>query len=404
MATAGTIVVVGAGQAGGWAAKTLRAEGYAGRIVLAGAEPHPPYERPPLSKAVLAGEAGPETTHLFKPEEFAALGLDFRRGVRATAIDPAARRIELSDGASVAYDKLILATGGTARRLPVPGGDLPRVLYLRTIEDSLAIRAAVGAGRRLVVIGGGWIGLEVAATARKLGSSVTVAEGLDRLCARSVPPSISAFLTARHEREGVEIRLGTGVAAIEDRGALAVKLADGTVLEADAVVAGIGLEPDVALARAAGLAVDNGVVVDEQGRTSDPDIFAAGDCANTPLPCLGRRVRLESWANAQNQAIVAAKAALGQDARYDELPWFWSDQYDVNLQILGLPARWGEPVVRGDRARGAFSEFYLDGERVVAVVAVNAPRDLRAAKKLVQTGKPVRAESLADPSVQLQKL
>ena len=402
--SAGTIVIVGAGQAGGWAAKTLRAEGFKGSIVLIGAERHPSHERPPLSKAVLSGEAAPETTHLFKPEEHAALAMDFRAEARATRIDRSAKQVELGNGERIAYDKLILTTGGTARRLPVPGGELPRVLYLRTIEDSLAIRAALGPGKRLVVIGGGWIGLEVAATARKLGASVIVVEGLDRLCARTVPPAISAFLKARHEREGVDIRLGAGVKAIEDRGALVVRLADGSALEADAIVAGIGLEPDVALAREAGLTVDNGVIVDEQGRTSDPDIFAAGDCANTPLPCLGRRVRLESWANAQNQAIVAAKAALGQDARYDELPWFWSDQYDVNLQILGLPARWPEPVVRGDPASGSFSHFYLDGERIAAIVSVNAPRDLRAAKKLVQTRKPVSAASLADPAVQLQRL
>jgi 3-phenylpropionate/trans-cinnamate dioxygenase ferredoxin reductase subunit len=402
--SAGTIVIVGAGQAGGWAAKTLRAEGYAGRIVLVGAERHPSHERPPLSKAVLSGEAAPETTHLFKPEEHAALNLDFRAGVRADRIDRAAKHVALAGGESIAYDKLILTTGGTARRLPVPGGDLPRVLYLRTIDDSLAIRAALGPGKRLVVIGGGWIGLEVAATARKLGASVTVVEGLDRLCARTVPPAISAFLKARHEREGVDVRLGAGVKAIEAGPTLVVRLADGTALDADGVVAGIGLEPDVALAREAGLTVDNGIIVDEQGRTSDPDVFAAGDCANTPLPCLGRRVRLESWANAQNQAIVAAKAALGQDARYDELPWFWSDQYDVNLQILGLPARWPEPVVRGDPASGSFSHFYLDGERIAAIVSVNAPRDLRAAKKLVQTRKPVSAASLADPAVQLQRL
>jgi 3-phenylpropionate/trans-cinnamate dioxygenase ferredoxin reductase subunit len=399
-----SIVIVGAGQAGGWAAKTLRAEGYAGRIVLVGAERHPSHERPPLSKAVLSGDAAPETTHLFKPEEHAALDLDFRASVRATGIDRAARRVALSSGESLAYDKLILTTGGTARRLPVPGGDSPRVLYLRTIEDSLAIRATLGPGKRLVVIGGGWIGLEVAATARKLGASVIVVEGLDRLCARTVPPAISAFLRARHEREGVDIRLGTGVKAIEDGGTLVVRLADGSALEADTVVAGIGLEPDVALAREAGLTVDNGIIVDEQCRTSDPDIFAAGDCANTPLPCLGRRVRLESWSNAQNQAIVAAKAALDQDVRYDELPWFWSDQYDVNLQLLGLPARWTEPVVRGDPASGSFSQFYLDGDRIVAIVAVNAPRDLRAAKKLVQTRKAVSAASLADPAVQLQRL
>ncbi len=404
MSTFQTIVIVGAGQAGGWVAKTLRTEGYAGRIALIGAEKHPSHERPPLSKAVLAGEAAPETTHLFKSEEHAALELDFRAGTRATRIDRAAKRVFLTGTESIPYDKLLLTTGGTARRLPIPGGDLPGVFYLRTIEDSLAIGATLGPGKKLAVIGGGWIGLEVASTARKRGTSVTVVEALDRLCARTVPPAISAFLRARHEREGVDIRLGVGVKAIEDRGSLAVHLADGGVLEADAVVAGIGLEPDVALAREAGLAVDNGVIVDEQCRTSDPDIFAAGDCANTLLPCLGRRVRLESWANAQNQAIVAAKAALGQDARYDELPWFWSDQYDVNLQILGLPARWPDPVVRGDPASGSFSHFYLDGERIAAIVSVNAPRDLRAAKKLVQTRKAVRAESLADPAVQLQRL
>jgi len=402
--SAGTIVIVGAGQAGGWAAKTLRAEGYKGAIVLIGAERHPSHERPPLSKAVLSGEAAPETTHLFKPEEHAALSMDFRAEARATRIDRAAKRVELAGGGSVAYDKLILTTGGTARKLPIPGGDLPRVFCLRTIEDSLAIRDAIGPGKKLAVIGGGWIGLEVAATARKRGTSVVVIEALDRLCARTVPPAISAFLRARHEREGVDLRLGVGVKAIEDRGRLVVRLADGSSVEADAVVAGIGLVPDVTLAQDAGLAVDNGVVVDEQGRTSDPDIFAAGDCTNTPLPCLGRRVRLESWANAQNQAIVAAKAALGQDTRYDELPWFWSDQYDVNLQILGLPARWPEPVVRGDPASGSFSHFYLDGERIAAIVSVNAPRDLRAAKKLVQTRKPVSAASLADPAVQLQRL
>src|SRR5262245_21623070 len=401
---AGTIAIIGAGQAGGWAAKTLRGEGYAGRIVLIGAERHPSHERPPLSKAVLAGDAAPETTHLFKSAEHTALDLDFRAGARATTIDRSAKRVALADGSAVAYDKLILTTGGTARRLPVPGGDSPRAFYLRTIDDSLAIRETLGPGKKLAVIGGGWIGLEVAATARKRGTSVVVIEALDRLCARTVPPAISAFLRARHEREGVDVRLGVGVRAVEDRSQLEVHLADCSTVEADAVVRGIGTERDVEHARDAGLAVDNGVVVDEQGRTSDPDIFAAGDCTNTPLPCLGRRVRLESWANAQNQAIVAAKAALGQDARYDELPWFWSDQYDVNLQILGLPARWPEPVVRGDPASGSFSHFYLDGERIAAIVSVNAPRDLRAAKKLVQTRKPVSAVSLADPAVQLQRL
>jgi 3-phenylpropionate/trans-cinnamate dioxygenase ferredoxin reductase subunit len=291
------------------------------------------------------------------------------------------------------------------RKLPVPGADSPRVLYLRTIDDAARVRANLGAGKHLVVIGGGWIGLEVAATARKSGAAVTVIEALDRVCARAVPPEVSRHLEALHRRHGVELVLGQGVAGIEDgAGRVAVALADGRRIAGDAIAVGIGIVPNVELAAAAGLAVDNGVVVDAQCRASDPDVSAAGDCASAPLACLGRRVRLESWANAQNQAIVAAKAVVGQDVRYDELPWFWSDQYDVNLQMLGLPARWPEPVVRGDPASGGFSQFYLDGERIAAIVAVNAPRDLRAAKKLVETRKPVRAASLADPAVQLQRL
>jgi 3-phenylpropionate/trans-cinnamate dioxygenase ferredoxin reductase subunit len=399
------IAVVGAGQAGGWAAKTLRAEGFGGRIVLVGDETHPPHERPPLSKAVMAGAAEAASTHLFKAEELAKLDLDFRPGVRAVAIDRTARRVTLANGAAIGYDKLILCTGGAARRPPLPGADDPRTLYLRTIEDSLAIRARLAEIGHLVVIGGGWIGLEVAATARKRGAQVTVIEALPRLCERSVPPEVSAHLLALHRANGVEVLLGEGVKAIEHGVAgAAVVLSGGRTVAGDAVVVGIGLVPNVELARGAGLAVDNGIVVDEQGRTSDPDVFAAGDVANAPLACLGRRVRLESWANAQNQAIVAAKAALGADVRYDELPWFWSDQYDMNLQLLGLPAAWPAPVVRGDPAGSSFSLFYLEGERLVGVVAVNAPRDLRAVKKLMQTGKAVRPEDLADPAVQLQRL
>jgi 3-phenylpropionate/trans-cinnamate dioxygenase ferredoxin reductase subunit len=399
------IAIVGAGQAGGWAAKTLRTEGYGGRIVLLGDEAHPPHERPPLSKAVMAGTAEAPSTHLFKSEELGALGLDFRPGSRVVAIDRAAKRVTLASGGAIEYDRLILCTGGAARRLSVPGGDGPRVHYLRTIDDSLAIRARLGTIRHLLVIGGGWIGLEVAATARKRGVAVTLIEALPRLCERSVPPEISSHLLALHQANGVEMLLGEGVKAIEDGGdGVAVLLASGRRVAGDAVVVGIGLVANTALAQAAGLAVENGIVVDEQGRTSDPDVFAAGDVANLPLACLGRRLRLESWANAQNQAIVAAKAALGGDARYDELPWFWSDQYDMNLQILGLPARWPAPVTRRAPAGGGFSHFYLDGERIASIVAVNAPRDLRAAKKLVETRKPVRAEDLANPAVPLQKL
>jgi 3-phenylpropionate/trans-cinnamate dioxygenase ferredoxin reductase subunit len=400
------IVIVGAGQAGGWVAKTLRAEGFAGRVTLIGIERHPPYERPPLSKGVLAGAAPVESCYLFKPESFAALDLDFRPGVRATRIDRAARAVHLEDGGSIGYDKLVLATGGEARRLPVPGGDGPRVHYLRTIEESLAIRAAVGAGRRVAVVGGGWIGLEVAATARKGGAEVVVLETLDRLCVRAVPPSVSTFLNALHERNGVTIRTGCGVKAIEDRGAggLRLALADGATMDADAVVVGIGLVPQTRLAREAGLETGDGVLVDEGCRSSDPDILVAGDCANMPLACLGRRVRLESWGNAQNQAIIAAQSALGKEVRYDELPWFWSDQYDANVQLLGLPERWPEPVARGDPAGSSFSLFYVDRERIVAVVSINAPRDLRGAKRLMLAGTAVRAADLADPKTNLAKL
>ncbi|MBI3373675.1 MAG: FAD-dependent oxidoreductase [Betaproteobacteria bacterium] len=399
-----TIVVVGAGQAGGWVAKTLRAANFSGCIVLIGEEMHPPHERPPLSKAVLAGEAEAASTYLFKGDEFVKLELDFRPGTRAVTIDRAAKRVVLAGDEAIAYDKLFLCTGGAARRLAVPGGDGPRVHYLRTIADSLAIGSRLSEIRHLVVIGGGWIGLEVAAAARMRKLSVTLIEGLSRLCERSVPPEVSAHLLALHRRNGVEIVLEEGVKAIDDGERVAVELASGRRVQGGAVVAGIGLAPNVALAQAAGIAVDNGIVVDDQGRTSDPDIFAAGDVANAPLACLGRRVRLESWANAQNQAIVAAQAALGGDARYDELPWFWSDQYDMNLQILGLPARWPAPVVRGEPAGGSFSLFFLDDGRIASVVSVNAPRDLRAVKKLIQTRKPVRAEDLADPRIQLQRL
>ena len=400
-----TIAIVGAGQAGGWAASTLRSEGFDGRIVLLGDEVHPPHERPPLSKAVLAGTAEVHTIHLSRPDAFEALRLDFRPGAAVASIDLSARTAILGDGSAVEYDRLILCTGAGARKLTLPGAESPRVHYLRTIDDALALRQRMGGSRRLIVIGGGWIGLEVAATARKAGLAVTVIEALPRLCARAVPPAVSEYLLQLHQSHGVDVRVGTGVTAIEsDEEGVTVWLADGTGVRGDAVVAGIGAAPNVEVARQAGLAVDNGIVVDERGVTSDPRVFAAGDVANMPLACVGRRVRLESWANAQNQAIVAAKAALDADIRYDDIPWFWSDQHDVNLQLLGLPASWPEAVVRGDVKGGSFSLFYLDGEHLQGAVAVNAPRDLRAARRLMQLRKPVRPEDLVNPAVNLAKL
>jgi 3-phenylpropionate/trans-cinnamate dioxygenase ferredoxin reductase subunit len=401
-----SIVIIGAGQAGGWAAQTLRKEGFAGKVVLIGDELHPPHERPPLSKAVLAGEVAPETTHLFKPGAFEELRLDWQRGVRAAAIDRDAKRVVLSHGELIGYDKLILCTGGRARWPSVPGADLPGVFALRTIEDSVAIGRALGDAKRLIVVGGGWIGLEVAATARKKGVSVKVVEARPRLCERTVPSQVSEYLLALHRKNDTQVILGCGLVGFtrDSRSALSVQLDDGRALAADITVVGVGLVANDELARAAGLACENGVLVDEQCRTSDPDILAAGDVAIAPNRWVGQRIRLESWQNAQDQAIVAAKVALGRDVRYDPLPWFWSDQYDMNLQIYGLPAPSQRAVLRGDVSSGSFVLFYLEKDHVKAAVGMNAARDLRFARRLIESEKAVGPAKLADTSVPLSKL
>jgi 3-phenylpropionate/trans-cinnamate dioxygenase ferredoxin reductase component len=401
-----TIVVVGGGQAGGWAARTLRSEGFAGRMVLIAEEQHPPYERPPLSKAVLAGEAAPETTHLFKPGALKELGLHWRRGERAAAIDRDAKRVVLGHGELIDYDKLILCTGGRPRWPAVPGADLPGVFALRTIEDSLAIGRALAEVKRLVVVGGGWIGLEVAATARKKDVAVTVLEARPRLCERTVPSQVSEYLLALHRKHGTEVILGCGLVGFASAPgrALSAQLDDGRTLEADIAVVGVGLVANDELARAAGLACENGVLVDDRCRTSDPDILAAGDVAIGPNRWIGQRIRLESWQNAQDQAIVAAKVALGHDARHDPLPWFWSDQYDMNLQIYGLPAPSQRAVIRGDMSSGSFLVFYLDEDHVQAAVGVNAARELRFARRLIEQRKSVRDTDLAHAGTALATL
>ncbi len=401
-----SFVIIGAGQAGGWAAKTLRAEGYTGRIVLVGDEPHPPHERPPLSKAVLSGASEPDVCHLFKPDALTELSLEHATGERAVAIDRQAHTITTDRGRTIPYDHLILATGSRVRTLSIPGADLPGVFYLRTIADALALRDRLTADARFLVVGGGWIGLEAAATARKRGAKVTVLEAADRLCARAASPELSAFLARLHAEHGVEIRLRAGLESLRPApgGGIVAVLSNGTEVAADTVLIGVGIVPNVELARDAGLDVKNGIVVDDQGRTSDPDIFAAGDVADQPGARLGRRVRLESWQNAQDQAIVAAKAALGGDARHDPLPWFWSDQYESNIQMLGMPESWPDAVCRGDFTGASFSLFYVRDDKIEAVVSINAPRDLRAARRLIDQKKTVSAADLADPAVNLQKL
>ncbi len=399
------IVVVGAGQAGGWAAKTLRDEGFEGEIVLIGEEPYPPYERPPLSKEVLMGKAPAESSYLWPDGSFEGWAVELRTGIAATAIDREAKTVALSDGGTLAYDKLLLATGGRVRKLSLDGAGLAGVHYLRGIADSEAIRADLGEDAALVVIGGGWIGLEVAAAARVLGAGVTVVEALDQLCGRALTPGLAAYLLDVHRGHGIDVRLGAAVEALTGNGRVdGVRLAGGETIHATAVVIGIGIVPNVELAETAGLEVDNGIRVDALCRTSDPNIFAAGDVTNHPNDLLGRNIRLESWENAQNQGIAAAKAMLGGETPYCEIPWFWSDQYDVNIQLVGLPTDFDRTVTRGARASGQFVEFYMKDGRIEGVAAINNPRDIRFAKRLMQAGKLVDPAALADPTVKLQAL
>jgi 3-phenylpropionate/trans-cinnamate dioxygenase ferredoxin reductase subunit len=403
--TAETIVIVGTGQAGGWAAQTLRKEGYGGRVVLIGNEPHMPYERPPLSKAVLSGEATAESTYLIKSEAFEQLALDWRPGVHVTAIDRTAKCVRLSDGEPVAYDKLIMCNGGRARTLQVPGADLPGVFTLRNIEDARALGQLLLPGKKVVVVGGGWIGLEVAATARKKGVEVTVVEAMNRLCERTVPPEISEYLSTLHARHGAEVILGVGVEKLSRivQGTLSVMLSDGRELACDAVVAGIGLIPNDELAREAGLECDGGIVVDAQCRTSDADILAAGDVATWHSRYAGRRMRLESWQNAQEQGIAAARSALGLEVDHQPLPWFWSDQYDTNLQIYGVPASSHRVVMRGALGSDSFVLFYLDGDVISAALGPNSAKDLRFARRLIEQRKVIDPERLADVQVPMSK-
>jgi 3-phenylpropionate/trans-cinnamate dioxygenase ferredoxin reductase subunit len=400
-----TIIIVGSGQAGGWAAQTLRKEGYDGRIVLVGDEPHYPYERPPLSKKVLSGEAAAESTHLIKPDAFDKLGLDWRPNVRVTSIDRAGKQILLSTGEAIGYDKLILCNGGRARPMEVPGADLPGLYTLRSIDDAQALGRKLVPGNKIVVVGGGWIGLEVAATARRKGVDVTVVEAMARLCERTVPPEISNYLSRLHAKHGTEVILGASVKRFERNAeGLAVILADGRELGCDAVVIGIGMIPNDELARDAGLECDGGIVVDAACHTSDPAILAAGDVASWHCHWAGRRKRLESWQNAQEQGIAAARSALGIDVNHQPLPWFWSDQYDTNLQIYGMPDPSDRVVVRGDCQSDSFVLFYLDGDRIRAALGPNAARDLRLARRLIEQRKSVDPELLADTRVALAKL
>jgi len=396
------LVIVGGGQAAAQSVQSLRQQNFAGAITLLSDEALPPYQRPPLSKKYLTGEM-PRERLLLRPAAFyAEKGVTLELNCRVAELDLPARRVRLHDGRTQNYGRLLLATGSRVRRLDVPGIDLGGVHYLRTIADVDGITASLTPGARVLLVGAGYIGLEVAATVRQRGFEVTVLEAADRVMARAVSPEISAFYDACHRNAGVAIHYGATVRALQGNGRVtAVEATGGQTFPCDVVIIGIGVVPNVELAAAAGLTCDNGIVVDEFARTADPNVVAAGDCTNHPHPVLGRRVRLESVPNALHQAKVAAATLIGAPVAYSEVPWFWSDQYDLKLQIVGLSTRYDEVVLRGDPATRSFAAFYLGGGQLLAVDAINSPREFLAGKKLVAARAKVPAAQLRDPNIDL---
>jgi 3-phenylpropionate/trans-cinnamate dioxygenase ferredoxin reductase subunit len=400
MSSSDTFVIVGAGMAGGKAAETLREEGFDGRVVLIGAEPHRPYERPPLSKDYLRGES-PEPAWLQSDEGwYAANDIELRTSSVVESIDAGDRAVVLSGGERLGYDRLLLATGGEPRRLPVAGGDLPGVHMLRTIEDSDSIQALFDGGGRLVVIGGGWIGCEVAASARQKGMDVTLIESLELPLLRVLGPELGAFYRDVHTSEGVEMLLGGGLEAIEGSGrAERVRTSDGKTIDCAAVVIGVGVAPRTELVEQIAR-VDNGVLVDERLQSSADGIFACGDIANALHPVFDQRVRVEHWANALEQGPAAARSMLGQDVTYDKVPYFFSDQYEVGMEYAGLhdPDR-DELVVRGDMSSREFIAFWLRGDRLMAGMNVNVWDVSDPIQELVHAGASVDRARLSDPDV-----
>lgn len=389
-------VIIGGGLAGAKAAEALREQGYDGAIVLIASEQHLPYERPPLSKGYLAGSDERASAFTFDAEWYLSHDVDLRVGVRAERIDRDAHQVHLDDGSSVSYTKLLLATGSASRHLDGAEG----ALYLRTIDESEQIRDAIGEGRHLVIVGGGWIGLEVAATARQAGTDVTVIEPQSRPLEKILGSRIGDVFADLHREHGVDLRLGVGVDAVAPR---SVTTDDGDQIPADSVLVGIGAVPNVELARDAGLEVSNGVDVDAGLRTSDPDVYAVGDIANHDHPKLGR-LRVEHWANAQNQPAVAVANMLGGSQVYDRLPYFFSDQYDLGMEYRGLASEENEVVVRGDTATREFLAFWLDDGAVVAGMNVNIWDQGDAVADLIASGRRVDVDKLADPNVPLESV
>jgi 3-phenylpropionate/trans-cinnamate dioxygenase ferredoxin reductase subunit len=398
-----TILIIGGGQAGAQAIDTLRKEGFGGRLVLIGDEPELPYQRPPLSKKYLSGEMAADRLPFRHRSFYDEHRIELKLGRQAVRLDAAARQVELADGEKLAYDRLLLCLGAESRRLTCPGAALPGVHYLRGIADVAPIQAGFKPQARVVIIGGGYIGLETAATSRKMGCEVTVLEMADRIMNRVVAPSVSRYFAAEHVSHGVNIICDTRVVCLEGRDRVErVVCADGSSHAADLVVVGVGAVATTHLASEAGLACDNGIVVDEYCRTSDAAIYAAGDCTNHPSPRFGRRVRLESVDNAFEQAKTAALNMLDRAVTHDRVPWFWSDQFDNKLLIVGLSQDYDRQVLRGDPASRSFSVCYLKGRELLAVEAVNHSKDYMAARKLIAERTPLNPDKLADGTLALR--
>lgn len=400
-----TIVIAGAGHGAGQVVASLKQHEFDGRIVLIGDEPYLPYQRPPLSKKFLAGEMPPQRLY-FKPASFYEdPHIEVRLETRVDRIDRDARKVVTSQGEEIVYDKLVLAIGSRVRTVDVPGIDLPGVHYLRSIADVDAIRADAASRKNVVIVGAGYIGLEVAAVCRQLGLEVAVVEMADRVMTRVVSPHVSDYFQLRHTTHGVRLLLSTGLAGFEGRRRLKRVLTDdGQSIAADFAVVGVGILPNTELAADAGLDVDDGIVVDDHCRTSDPDIYAIGDCTRHPNAIYGRDLRLESVHNALEQAKTAAGNICGTDSAYSQVPWFWSDQYDIKLQIAGLSDGYDDVVVRGDPSAGSFACLYLREGVLIAVDAINSPREFMQSKALIEKHARIDAGKLADSGLMLKDL
>jgi 3-phenylpropionate/trans-cinnamate dioxygenase ferredoxin reductase subunit len=400
-----THVIVGASLAGAKAAETLREEGFDGRVVLVGSEDERPYERPPLSKDYLRGEVGREKVYVHDERFYAQHDIELRLGRTAVSLDTSSRELELDDGEQLRYDRLLLTTGAEPRRLSIPGAKLDGVLYLRRVQDSDTLRQRLDRGGAVIVVGAGWIGAEVAASARQRGLEVTVLDPASVPLERVMGTEVGAIYRDIHTDQGVQMLMGTGVEAFEGDGAVErVRTSDGQELECDFAVVGVGVEPRTGLAAQAGIAVDNGILVDEHLQTSTHGVFAAGDAANVHHPFYGERMRVEHWANALNQGPAAARNMLGQSVAYERLPYFFSDQYDVGMEYSGFARSWDRVVFRGDPATRQFVAFWLDDDRVVAGMNVNVWDVTEPIKRLISERVTVDDRALSDPDVPLEEI